>query len=135
MEKGIVFRSKIGWELMVPIFAILGGVSTLMVLSGTWAGLLITGSVCLLIIYLCLETRYVVHNDILKIKGGIVFKDISIHTIRKIKKSRDISNAPALSLDRLEIWFNKYDCVLVSPKDKSGFIELLRSINKEIEVS
>ena len=44
-----------------------------------------------------------------------------------------ISSAAA-SLDRLEILYDTFGSVLVSPKEKMGFIDQLKEINPSIEV-
>jgi hypothetical protein len=43
-------------------------------------------------------------------------------------------SAPATSFDRLEILYNSFDTVIISPKDKSGFITHMKTINPSIEV-
>lgn len=57
--------------------------------------------------------------------------DIHIDDIEWIKKSNEWSNAPALSLDRLEIGY-KGGRILISPKDKKKFVEDLKKINPKI---
>jgi len=39
------------------------------------------------------------------------------------------------SLDRLEIFYNRFDSVVISPEDKAGFIAELTKLNPEIEVT
>ncbi|WP_174236930.1 PH domain-containing protein, partial [Mucilaginibacter sp. L196] len=41
-------------------------------------------------------------------------------------------SAPALSTDRVEIFYNQNDSVLISPKDQAEFIERLKAVNGEI---
>jgi len=52
--------------------------------------------------------------------------------IRKIEETNNPLSAPALSIDRLEIHFNKFDSLLISPKNKKDFIADLQQINPEI---
>jgi hypothetical protein len=42
-------------------------------------------------------------------------------------------SSPALSLDRIEIFYNKFDSVIISPKNKADFVAELKSINPAIE--
>lgn len=80
-------------------------------------------------------TNYRIEDGILLIKSSFLHKQkIPIVDIRKIKETNDLISSPALSLDRLEIFFSRFDAVLVSPKDKVAFIAHLLSINPNIHV-
>ena len=57
---------------------------------------------------------------------------VEIQSIKRIYKTRNPLSSPALSLDRIAIVYNKYDEVLISPKDKKEFIEELLKINPDI---
>lgn len=71
----------------------------------------------------------------LKVRSGFLYrKDIPIDSIRKIVETNNMISSPAVSLDRLEIFYNKFDSVLISPKDKAGFIALIQTINQNVEV-
>ncbi|WP_157802004.1 PH domain-containing protein [Flavobacterium sp. 1] len=75
--------------------------------------------------------KYIIENESLKIGRG---SNIDIKTIRKISETYNPLSSPAASIDQLEIMYNKYDTVLVSAKDKKGFINSLTEINPNIEV-
>ena len=64
----------------------------------------------------------------------IVNDKIEILKIRKIEKTNSILSSPALSLDRIAIFYNKYDEVYISPKDRDNFIKDLLEINPTIEI-
>ena len=86
--------------------------------------------------HLLLSTHYIVKDGNLKIKSGFIYNlNIQISTIRKINESNSVLSAPASSLDRLEIIYNKYDSVLISPKEKTEFIKTMLEINPTIEVN
>ncbi len=86
------------------------------------------------IAYIFLKTKYTITTDSLKVECGFLFnQQIKIDSIRQIKETNNPISSPALSLDRLEIKFDKYGSVLVSPKEKTGFIEHLQQINPAIE--
>ena len=57
---------------------------------------------------------------------------IDISTIKSIEPTHTILGAPASSLDRLRISYNKYDEVVISPRRKEEFISQLQSINPQI---
>lgn len=61
-------------------------------------------------------------------------KKIDINTVRKVSETNNPISAPAASFDRLEIVYNQYDSILISPKDKSGFIDHITRVNPQIEV-
>lgn len=91
--------------------------------------------VALGLIYSFSRTYYQIDGNLLRIKGGFFYyKTININLIRRVSETNDLISAPALSIDRLEIMYNKYDSVLVSPKRKREFIEHLKKVNNAIEV-
>ena len=59
---------------------------------------------------------------------------IDIKTIRKVYATRNPLSSPALSINRIAIVYNKYDEVLISPKDRADFIDELLKVNPNIEV-
>lgn len=66
--------------------------------------------------------------------GLITNQKIDINDIRKIVQTTNPMSSPALSLDRIEIFYHKFDSIIISPKDKILFIEDLKRINPAIEI-
>lgn len=100
-----------------------------------WVGIAIIALLNFYIIHLFLTTHYIVGDNKLLIKSGIFYrKEIPIECIRKVSETNDLTSAPAPSFDRLEILYNKFDTVMVSPKEKQAFMELLKEIKPEIEI-
>ena len=129
------YKSKIDIGLMFPIFMVLFGVGILMVFIRAWAGLVIILLLMTFIIHMLLTTQYKIIGNTLRIKSGIfVNKSVSINTIRKITETTSILSSPANSLDRLELRYNKFERIIISPKDKAGFIQTLSELNQSIEV-
>lgn len=129
-----VFKSKIDWwfglVLVYPIF-----LSIKTILEGEWMGLLGLGVVVGLILVFSKTTRYIINKNQLIVKSTwIVYERIDISKISKIEKSNSILSSPALSLDRFRIRYNKYDEVLISPKEKEEFIDELLKVNPNIEI-
>jgi hypothetical protein len=133
MKTEIIHPSKIGLEILAPIVIILGFATTIMIINMVWIGLMVCGILILFITHIYLSTYYKITDDHqLFIKCGVVESfDIHIDDIEWIKKSNEWSNAPALSLDRLEIGY-KGGRILISPKDKKKFVEDLKKINPKI---
>ena len=71
-------------------------------------------------------TRYVVKNNALTIYTGFGKVCIPIESIKSVTPSRNLLASPALSLDRLEISYGKNQSILISPKDKSGFLTAIK---------
>ncbi|AEK22680.1 PH domain-containing protein [Capnocytophaga canimorsus] len=80
--------------------------------------------------------RYIIDQEFLTLKGGFFFKKkISIKSIRKIEKVGFIAELGlGASLERIGVFYNKYDCFLISPKDRTAFIADLLEINPNIQV-
>lgn len=88
--------------------------------------------------YFCLiffTMRYVIDDEYLLIRTKFFpSQKVALQNIRKIEESNSILAAPAFSFDRLEIIYNKYDSILVSPENKEQFIADLLNVNPEIEI-
>jgi hypothetical protein len=129
-----VFKSKIDWWfgliLVYPIF-----LSIKAMLEGEWLGLLGLAAVVGFILFLSKTTQYIINENQLIVKSTwIVNERIDISKITKVEKSNSILSSPALSLDRLLVRYNKYDEVLISPKEKKEFLDELLKINPTIEI-
>lgn len=129
-----IFKSKIDWWfgliLVYPIF-----LSITALLEGEWIGLLGLAGVIGFILILSKTTQYIINENQLIVKSTwIVNERIDIFKITKIEKSNSILSSPALSLDRLLVRYNKFDEVLISPKEKKEFIDELLKINPAIEI-
>ena len=112
---------------------ILGGVLVFMLILGAWVGVLIIAVVLAFVVHLFATTYYTIDGAELKVRSGFLINiTIDINTITKIVPTRSILSAPAVSLDRLEVFYNKYDSVVVSPGDNAGFIEALKGVNEGI---
>jgi len=88
-----------------------------------------------------LNTYYLVDENELLIKCGLgKGTRLDVGQIISICETNDPTNSPALSMSRLEIRYRAKsggfsDTIIISPKDKQGFIEQLRIKNENIEVS
>ena len=131
-----IFKSKIGLEFVIPIIILFGVLLFFFFRDSLMlVGIAVILPSCVFLIYLFLSTFYIVENEKLTIKCGFLYnKLIDIARIRSISKTNNPESSPATSIDRLEIVYNKNDRVIISPKDKKGFIESIRMINPGIEV-
>lgn len=99
-----------------------------------WVTITLLPPVLLFILLIWFRMYYKIKADTLIIIYGPFSKKIDINQITSIRHSRSILSAPALSLDRLEINTNKFDTVLISPKDKELFMETLLNIQPNITI-
>ena len=130
------FPSKIDvWLIVFVLFILFLSAVPMFMDSIAWIGILILILTAVFIFHVFSSTYYIVDGDKLRVKSSfIVDTAIDIQSIHKISESNNVLSSPAASLDRLEICYEKYNSVLVSPKDKVGFLNLLLKINPAIEL-
>jgi len=104
--------------------------------TGPWFLSLLFIPVIILTLPIYFRTFYTIHDiDQLTVICGLFYKKtFNIHDIRRIRPSNNPISSPALSLKRLELKFANNEMLLISPVQKSLFIEALLTINPEIEV-
>jgi len=131
-----IYRSKKGFIIYIPLVILLA-VEIVYVSTGQYIpGLLCLAITGIIFFPIFFNTYYAIakNNGTLKVKSGFIINtSIDIETIKKIKNTRTIMSSPALSLDRIEIFYNKFDTVIVSPENKTEFVAELKSINPAIE--
>ena len=129
-----IYKSKVDWWLGLPlIYPIFKSIQS--IFDGEMFGYLALIGIIFVILFVSKTTRYIISEDKLNIKSMWIVNDkIEINSIRKLKKSKSILSAPALSLDRLVIKYNKFDEIYISPKDKQLFVNEVIKINPNIEV-
>lgn len=129
------YQSKIGLELTIPFSILIGGIGAAMIYEKDWINVAILLMISLFIVHMLTTTYYQINGDTLIIRCGFLYnKSLKIESIKKIIETRNPISSPAASLDRLELVYNTFDSVLVSPKDKMGFINELLRLKPGIEV-
>lgn len=127
-----VFKSKIdNWVLVCLLFSVsacLMGASVALMVGGT-ANYVFAAIILVLgagfPVWLYASTRYIVTGDDLKIVSGPFSWDIPIQLIVSLQETQSVSASPALSFDRLEIVYGEDKAIIVSPLDKTKFIQKL----------
>jgi hypothetical protein len=98
----------------------------------------ITSLVSALVIWILLDTRYVIKSSFLLYRSGPFRGRIDINKIDKIQYFSgfypQVSMKPALDIKGYIITYNKQDDVYVSPKKSVDFIAELLKINPKIRV-
>lgn len=128
------YTSKTSPAFYVPVLIIWIAVTTLMITEQAWIVLPVITLAVAFSAYCTFTIRYQVSDQELMISWAFWKRIVKIDSIRRIKETNNPLSAPAASLDRLEILFNKYDTIMVSPKEKEAFIQQLTGINPNIEI-
>lgn len=132
MEK---FKSKTDLWLILFLVVTLGGSALAMLYNRSWAAFFVLFFTIAFVVHMFLTTYYIIDKEKLFIRSGfLVYISIEIKNIKKISETFNVMSSPALSLDRLEIVYGKSYSVLISPKNKKEFFEVLKSINPEVEI-
>lgn len=130
------YKSKIDIGLILIVFCIIA-ISTvpMFVPEIAWLGIIIDLTVILIFLNIIYGTAYIIEEDMLTIRYGIfINKTIDIHDIVEVNKTKDMESSPALSLDRIRLKLKNKETVMISPKDRDGFINKICSINNKVDV-
>ena len=128
----MTFKSAVDlWLLVIVALVVIIslGVSVRLVLQRSPAGYLI--SIWLIVVgiglplWLLYTTQYVVKDEVLKIQSGPFKWTIPITSISQVVETSNPRSSPALSLRRLKITYGESKTVMVSPKDREGFLEAI----------
>lgn len=131
-----MYRSKIGMGMVSVLAIVYVACSLLMLLDNAWPGMFVITPLFAFVGYTFASTYYVIDGEILRVKSGLFYnKTFNIKAFRKIVNTNSAINAPAASLDRIELFFNGYDSVVISPKNKEAFIAHIKSINPGVVYS
>ena len=85
-------------------------------------------------LWLLVGTHYELTDGHLLVRCGPFRTRIALDQIRSVKPSRSLASSPALSLDRLAIAYGRFGTVLISPKDKAGFLAALQQQAPGVQV-
>ncbi|MBI0424733.1 PH domain-containing protein [Acinetobacter sp. ACIN00229] len=133
------FRSKIDWWLLLIFVVITANILMKIYeanyhysLASNFPHLLIYSLIIFLIWLPIFNTYYLIENKTLMIKSLVFRWEINIDDITQIEPTHNPLSSPALSLDRLKIYYMKngeITSVMISPKDKERFFQ---AINKRL---
>ncbi|MDX2206284.1 MAG: PH domain-containing protein [Gemmatimonadales bacterium] len=123
------YRSKIDAWLVIVFLAPSVLLLALMPVSTAGSAILIVALTDLLILalgaWLVLTTGYTIGSDELIVRCGPLTERVPLRSITGVSASRSLLSSPALSIDRLAISYGQDRRVLVSPRDKQGFLSEL----------
>lgn len=128
------YPSKQDWWIIllawIPLVATIGlGLFTMVEKASTLSEQILVFASCLVVplffLWMMMTTYYLIEEKNLVIRFGPFKKTVPLASITSIRKTRNPMSSPALSLKRIEILYNRYDMVLISPKDRDAFIQVL----------
>ncbi len=130
-----VYPTKVSATLILFVSAAWLCVLSPFVINGLWIHFTVVLVFYFLLLYLMASIKYEINGSQLIVyqfigKWGKIA--IDINTIKGIEPTHTILSAPASSLDRLRISYNKYDDVVISPRRKEAFIRQLQTLNPQI---
>jgi len=131
-----IYKSRIGIEMyIILILMCLFNIYVLITEGFNLFLMVLIFSPIVFIIYVINQTYYQIKNEVLYIKSSFFFREeLPINKIRKIEEVTNIISSPAMSIQRLELFYRKYDSILISPKDQKQFLSDILSVNKNIEI-
>jgi hypothetical protein len=127
-----VYPTKVSITLILIISLIMGCILMSLAVSSKWIPFFINLLLYVSVVYLMVSIKYEINESQLIIHQAMGKMVIDINTIKSIEPTHTILSAPASSLDRLRINYNKYDDIVISPRRKEEFIRQLQSINPNI---
>ena len=99
---------------------------------------IILGLATALILWVLLDTRYVIKSNFLLYRSGPFRGRIDIAKIQKIKRHSGmfvpVSMKPSLDTKGFIITINNFDDIFVSPKNSDSFLQEIQKINPKVEV-
>lgn len=85
---------------------------------------------CVLPVWLLASTAYTLNDTELVVRAGPFKWRVPIHEIRSVTPTRSALSSPALSLDRLCIEYCDSRSIMVSPRNRDGFLLELEARRK-----
>lgn len=132
------FRSKVDWWL--PAAAIVAGGLPILIGILSQSIPLLAGCLTILFVMVCVlplfSISYIIDGKQLEVRCFYIMKEsFSIDKIVRIEKSNTILSSPAASLDRMRLTFSDGKTLVISPANRKGFIDTLKTINPKIQSS
>ena len=127
------FRSKVDIGIAIVLIAIVALDISIIIDIALRAGspgattvlVILCIAVIVLIVWLLLQTHYIVEKSDLRIVSGPFRWRIPIDQITTVRRTKNPLSSPALSLDRLRIEYGGRRRIMVSPADKKGFLRAI----------
>ncbi|MFB4168868.1 PH domain-containing protein [Virgibacillus sp. JSM 102003] len=103
-------------------------------LNKQWVKIVVLFPIGFCLMWIWFKTGYTIENNSIKIQYGPFKKYIEIDEIYNIRETKNPFTAPALSMNRVEINYGKYETIQISPKEISLFVGELQKKNPHIQI-
>jgi len=141
MRRNLVFKSE---RSPLTTLIILGATILIIVCciniiqhggTGQWF-VIVLALVAAMMLWMWFRTYYEIDEKNIWYRSGPVNGSVQISAIKTISKNQRLYSGlkPALGMNGCVIYYNKYDEIYFSPKDKDGFVAALLHINPAIEI-
>jgi hypothetical protein len=128
------YRSKVDKWFPVSLFSILIVTDVTLTILGAWPAVAIISVLIILLVHLFRNTNYTLTDDKLIIKCGWLYKkEVPLQSIRKIMRTYSFLSSPALSMDKLLIFFDRQQ-VMISPENQEDFLLEIKTRNPSINI-
>lgn len=143
MSSPDVFRSKVDWWLILLILVIPGWpIAKEWTERGTgypshsfWLLMAVLAAVLAFLMIVLIPIRYVIEGRTVSVQFGLIgweFTAFSVDDVQSIRPTHNPLASAALSLDRLNVDLGYRGNILISPKDKAGFLRAVESLNPQL---
>jgi uncharacterized membrane protein YdbT with pleckstrin-like domain len=105
--------------------------------QGGWVSIVVVVVAWAFVASLIWPLYYEITPSELVVRGGLLHWNIPLSSIQQVHPSHNMFASPSLSLDRLRIEYNqngKTRSMLISPKDKPGFLRDLVQYAEDLEL-
>ncbi len=100
--------------------------------------IIIISLVTAFVLWVLLDTRYVIKNNFLLYRSGPIRGRVDITKIKSIKRFSGLNVPvmlkPALDIKGFIVTYNQFDDLFISPKMSDQFLEEIKKINPKIEI-
>jgi hypothetical protein len=127
------FDSAVGSCIVIPMVAVLALLVTTQARGLSVLPLVLLTALLAFLLWTMRSTYYVFADGHLVVRCGSVSRRIRVADIRRVRAVRSVVASPALSADRLELT-GGFGAVLVSPRDRQGFLDLVRDAAPDARV-
>ena len=134
----MIYYSKVSYTLLMIVFVVFFGPLIPNYMYSGFNSKMSFMTLALIILYVLIlhmffNTTYSIEKEKLYIKCEFFkYRPVNIMEMKKVSKLSNFISSPAASFDRIEITYAKFEEIIISPKNKTKFIEDLQKINPKI---
>lgn len=129
----MTYRSAVDWWFYVVVFGVaIATIPTMVPLFASGQPIQVLIAVftlllaCGLPLWLLASTYYRIDASALIVRSGPFRWTVPLSEIRSVRPSRSLLSSPALSLDRIRIDYGRGRSLMVSPRDREGFLAAIQ---------